>query len=147
MDDSFCVKNILKMETFKRILIAIIFAAFIILLLTFPGCKEIQYVPVHTIDTVIVDNYIRDSIKTSDSVYVYRGNDTLYIYKEKVYYRDKLVTDTVYKNTVKEVPVPVEVEKVVEVEKSHKLRDILALFGLVSLLIIVGIFLYRLKRS
>lgn len=133
------------METFKRVLIAIIFAAFMTLLFTMPSCKEIQYVPVHTIDTVIFDNYIRDSIKTSDSVYVYRSADTLYTYKEKVYYRDKLVTDTVYRNTVKEVPV--EVEKVVEVEKSHKIRDIFAIFGLVSLLTIAGIFLYRLKRS
>lgn len=133
------------METFKRILIAIIFAAFMTLLFTMPSCKEIQYVPIHTVDTLIVDNYIRDSIKTSDSVYVYRSEDTLYIYKEKVYYRDKLVTDTVYRNTVKEVPV--EVEKVVEVEKSHKIRDIFAILGLVSLLSIAGIFLYRLKRS
>lgn len=133
------------METFKRVLIAIIFAAFMTLLFTMPSCKEIQYVPVHTVDTVIVDNYIRDSIKTSDSVYVYRSQDTLYIYKEKVYYRDKLVTDTVYRNTIKEVPV--EVEKVVEVEKSHKIRDIFAIFGLVSMLIVAGIFLYRLKRS
>lgn len=133
------------METLKRILMMVILAAFLVLLLTFPGCKEIQYVPVHTIDTVIVDNYIRDSIKTSDSVYVYRSQDTLYVYKEKVYYRDKLVTDTVYRNTIKEVPVTVE--KVVEVEKSHKIRDIFAIFGLVSLLIIAGIFLYRLKRS
>lgn len=135
------------METLKRILIMIIFAAFIIMLLTFPGCKEIQYVPVHTIDTVIVDNYIRDSIKTSDSVYVYRSQDTLYVYKEKVCYRDKLVTDTVYRNTIKEVPVPVEVEKIVEVEKSHKIRDIFAILGLVSFLIIAGVLLYRLKRS
>lgn len=123
----------------------VIFAAFLVLLLTFPGCKEIQYVPVHTIDTVIVDNYIRDSIKTSDSVYVYRSSDTLYIYKEKVYYRDKLVTDTVYRNTIKEVPVPVEVEKVVEVEKSHKLRDIFAIFGLVSILSTIGFVWYKLK--
>ena len=133
------------METFKRILIILIAVAFFVALLTFPGCKTIQYVPVHTIDTVIVDNYIRDSIKTSDSVYIYRGNDTLYIYKEKVYYRDKLVTDTVYKNSIKEVPVPVEVEKVVEVEKSHKLRDILALLGLVSILSAIGFCWYKLR--
>lgn len=123
----------------------VILAAFLVLLLTFPGCKEIQYVPVpvHTADTVIVDNYIRDSIKTSDSVYVYRSADTLYVYKEKVYYRDKLVTDTVYRNTIKEVPVPVE--KVVEVEKSHKIRDIFAIFGLVSILSTIGFVWYKLK--
>ena len=128
----------------------IILAAFIVLLLTFPSCRpgrEIQYVPVHTTDTIIVDNYIRDSIRTSDSVYVYRNADTLYVYKEKVYYRDKLVTDTVYKNTIKEVPVEVEVEKVVEVEKEHKIRDIFAILGIVFTLIIAGVGFYRLKSA
>lgn len=125
-------------------------AAFIVLLLTFPSCrsgKDIQYVPVHTTDTIIVDNYIRDSIKTSDSVYVYRSQDTLYVYKEKVYYRDKLVTDTVYRNTIKEVPVEVEVQKIVEVEKEHKIRDIFAIFGIVFTLIIAGVGFYRLKSA
>lgn len=134
------------METLKRILMMVILAAFLVLLLTFPGCKEIQYVPVHTVDTILVDNYIRDSIRTSDSVYVYRSQDTLYVYKEKVYYRDKLVTDTVYKNTIKEVPVPVEVEKVVEVEKKHPMRNGFALFGFISLLSLAGIALYKLKK-
>lgn len=134
------------METLKRILIMIIFAAFIIMLLTFPGCKEIQYVPVHTVDTIIVDNYIRDSIKTSDSVYVYRSQDTLYVYKEKVYYRDKLVTDTVYRNTIKEVPVEVEKVVEVEVEKKRPVRDFLSLVGVAVIVILSGIALYKLKK-
>lgn len=134
------------MERFKQILITIIFIAFFIFVMTLPGCKEIQYVPVHTVDSVIVDNYIRDSIRTYDSVYVYRSQDTLYLYKEKVYYRDKLATDTVYKNTINEVPVPVEVEKVIEVEKSHKFRDIFAIIGLVSLLSLIGYVFYQFKK-
>lgn len=132
------------MERFKHILIILIFAAFMVLLLTFQGCKEIQYVPVHTVDTVIVDNYIRDSIKTSDSVFVYRNADTLYVYKEKVYYRDKLVTDTVYKNTVKEVPV--EVEKVVEVEKHTPVKNTFAWIGFLALVVLLGYILYRFKK-
>lgn len=122
----------------------VILAAFLVLLLTFPGCKEIQYVPVHTADTVIVDNYIRDSIKTSDSVYVYRSADTLYVYKEKVYYRDKLVTDTVYRNKIKEVPV--EVEKIVEVEKKHRIRDIFAWIGVIFTLIFAGAIIYKVRK-
>lgn len=124
------------MEIFKRILLILIFVAFMVFLLTFSGCKEIQYVPVHEVDTIFVDNYIRDSIRTSDSVYVYRNADTLYVYKEKVYYRDKLVTDTVYKSTIKEVPV--EVEKVVEVEKKLGIVDrVLIFFGLMFLILII----------
>lgn len=115
-----------------------------VFLLTFPSCKEIQYVPVHTIDTVIVDNYIRDSIKTSDSVFVYRSADTFYVYREKVYYRDKLVTDTVYKNTVKEVPV--EVEKVVEVEKQTPVKNTFAWIGFIASVVLLGFILYRLKK-
>lgn len=115
-----------------------------VFLLTFPSCKEIQYVPVHTVDTVIVDNYIRDSIRTSDSVYVYRSQDTLYVYKEKVYYRDKLVTDTIYKNTIKEVPV--EVEKVVEVEKSTPVKNAFAWIGFLASVVLLGLMLYRFKK-
>lgn len=131
------------METFKRILMMIILAAFIIMLLTFPGCKEIQYIPVHTVDTVIVDNYIRDSIKEKDSVYIFNSNETLYVYREKVLYRDKIVVDTI--KTIKYEEIPVEVEKIVEVEKSHKLRDILAILGLVSILSIIGYVFYKIK--
>lgn len=124
------------MERFKRILIIIMFICLMVFLLTFPSCKEIQYVPVHEVDTIFVDNYIRDSIHSSDSVYVYRNADTLYVYKEKVYYRDKLITDTVYRNTIKEVPV--EVEKVVEVEKKLGIIDrVLIFFGLMFLILIL----------
>lgn len=132
------------METFKRILIAIIFAAFVTLLFTMPSCKEIQYVPVHEVDTIFVDNYIRDSIKEKDSVYIFNSNETLYVYREKVLYRDKLVTDTI--KTVKYEEIPVEVEKVVEVEKKHPVRNGFALFGFISLLSLVGIALYKLKK-
>ena len=133
------------MERFKRILIILMFAAFMVFLLTFPSCKEIQYVPVHTIDTVIVDNYIRDSIRTSDSVYVYRNADTLYVYKEKVYYKDRLVTDTVYKNTIKEVPV--EVTKTVEVEKHTPVKNAFAWIGFLASFVLLGYILYRFKKQ
>lgn len=133
------------MERFKRILIIIMFICLMVFLLTFPSCKEIQYVPVHTVDTVIVDNYIRDSIRTSDSVYVYRNQDTLYVYKEKVYYRDKLVTDTVYRNTVKEVPV--EVTKTIEVEKHTPVKNAFAWIGFLASVVLLGYILYRFKKQ
>lgn len=124
------------MERFKHILIILIFAAFMVLLLTFPGCKEIQYVPVHTTDTLVVNNYIRDSIHSSDSVYVYQNADTFYVYKEKVLWREKTVHDTVLSVTEKEVPV--EVEKIVEVEKKLGIIDrVLIFFGLMFLILII----------
>lgn len=133
------------METVKRILLMIIFAAFIVMLITFPSCKEIQYVPVHEVDTIFVDNYIRDSIKEKDSVYIFNSNETLYVYREKVLYRDKIVVDTI--KTIKYEEIPVEVEKVVnvEVEKKHPIRDFLSIIGAVVIVILAGLALYRLK--
>lgn len=115
-----------------------------VFIITFPSCKEIQYVPVHEVDTIFVDNYIRDSIHSSDSVYVYRNADTLYVYKEKVYYKDKLVTDTVYKVNYKEVPV--EVEKVVEVEKHAPVKNAFAWIGFLAAVVLLGYILYRFKK-
>ena len=131
------------METFKRILIILIAVAFFVALLTFPGCKTIQYVPVHEVDTIVVNNYIRDSIKEKDSVYIFNSNETLYVYREKVLYRDKIVVDTI--KTIKYEEIPVEVEKVVEVEKKRPVRNAFAIIGLVSLLSLAGFVLYKMK--
>lgn len=124
------------MERFKHILIFIIVCAFLVFCFTIQGCRTIEYVPIHTTDTLVVNNYIRDSIHSSDSVYVYRNSDTLYVYREKVLWRDRAVHDTVI--SIKEKEVPVAVEKVVEVEKKLGIVDrILILFGLIFLILII----------
>lgn len=120
----------------KQILIFIIVCAFLVFCFTIQGCRTIEYVPVHTTDTLYVNNYIRDSIHSSDSVYVYRNADTFYVYKEKVLWRDRTVHDTVI--SIKEKEVPVEVEKVVEVEKKLGIVDrVLIFLGLMFLILIL----------
>ena len=133
------------MELVKRLLIIIIFLAFMITILSLPGCKTIEYVPVHTTDTVIVNNYIRDSIKERDSVFIFNSNDTLYVYREKVLYRDKIVVDTL--KMIKYEEIPVEVEKIVEVERKFKWFEKFFIgFGLISLLSLFLFAFYKFKN-
>ncbi len=124
------------METLKRILIIIITISFFVFMLTIQGCRTIEYVPVHTNDTVYVNNYIRDSIKEKDSVYVYQNQDTVYIYREKLAFKDRLVHDTIIYNRY--VEKPLEIEKIVEVEKKlHWWQKSLMALGCLSILLIV----------
>ena len=132
------------MIKFKDILFYIIMlVALIITIITFPSCRTIEYVPVHTSDTVLVNNYIKDSIKEKDSVYVYRNSDTIYIYREKLAYKDRLVHDTVIH--AKYVEKPVEVTKTQYIEKEMKWwqKSLMALGCLSILLIIIKIFKYE----
>lgn len=131
------------METLKRILIIIITISFFVFLLTIQGCRTVEYVPVHTNDTIIVNNYIRDSIKEKDSVYVYHNQDTVYIYREKLAYKDRLVHDTIIHS--KYIEKPVEVIKTQYIEKEMKWwqKSLMALGCLLILLIVIKIFKYE----
>lgn len=70
----------------------------------------------HERDSVSRTASARDSISRRDSVYIYRSGDTLYIYKERqvvkwrergdTIYRDKLVTDTIYRESVQTITTP-----------------------------------------
>ena len=117
--------------------------ALIITVITFPSCRTIEYVPVHTNDTVIVNNYIRDSVKEKDSVYVYHNQDTVYIYREKLAYKDCLVHDTVIHNRYVEKPVEVIKTQYIEKEMKWWQKSLMALGCLSILLIIIKIFKYE----
>lgn len=117
----------------------------IVFLFTFPGCKEIQYVPVYQQDTLIINNYVRDSIKLYDSVYVFKEADSVFIYKEKIAYKDRLVHDTIIHTIYKEKPV--EVTKTVEVNKPYSIWEkILMWSGVAFIICVVGIVMYHLKK-
>lgn len=116
----------------------IMLVALIITIITFPSCKEIQYVPVQHHDTTYVNNYIRDSIKEKDSVYVYHNQDTVYIYREKLAFKDRLVHDTVYKSRTDTLTVVTE--KIVEKQVEKKLGivyRVLIFLGLIFLILII----------
>ena len=70
------------------------------------GCKSIRYVPVesHTTDTLYQVKVQRDSIHTTDSIYIHEWasvtGDTIYKEKERwrYLYRDRWRVDTLYKS-------------------------------------------------
>lgn len=119
------------------------FIALIVTIITFPSCRTIEYVPVHNTDTLVINNYIRDSIKEKDSVYVYRNSDTIYIYREKLAYKDRLVHDTVIHTQTIEKPVEVKKTEYIEKELRWWEKSLMALGCLSILLIIIKIFKYE----
>ena len=83
------------------------------------GCKTIKYVPIesHTTDTIYQVKVLRDSIHTTDSIYIHEWSspmgDTVCIERDRwrVMWRDRWHTDTVYKSRTDSVAVPYPVEK------------------------------------
>lgn len=72
-----------------------------------------KHVPLETIkkDIVYLDKWRKDSIFVRDSVYVREKGDTVYMYRDKYVYIDKLKTDTMYVHRTDSVYVPVPVER------------------------------------
>lgn len=87
-------------------------AAIVMVLLMLCGCRT-EYVPLETVkkDSVYLDKWRKDSIFVMDSVYVRAKGDTVYMYRYKYVYKDKLTTDTMYVHRTDSVEVPVPVER------------------------------------
>ena len=84
------------------------------------GCKTTEYMPVpeyHT-DTIYQSKVVHDSIYQHDSTYIKEKGDSVYIERWHTKYVLKEKTDTLYESRVDSIPVPYEVVKEVEVEKS-----------------------------
>lgn len=109
------------------------------------GCKTIEYVkiPVETIRTEY--KVQKDSIYLHDSINVYTETkgDTVYITKLKYRIKETFKTDTILKRD--SIPVIVEVEKVVEVNKLHSWQKSLMWIGGVGLLVLLGIGINKFK--
>jgi hypothetical protein len=84
------------------------------------GCKSVEYVPVieHRTDTVYKSKVVHDSIYQHDSTYIKEKGDSVYIERWHTKYVLKEKTDTLYESRVDSIPIPYEVVKEVEVEKS-----------------------------
>lgn len=84
------------------------------------SCRSIKYVPVETVrhDSIYINRIKYDSIYHKDSIYMLIKGDTVYTYKYKYQYRDKLIRDTVNVTKRDSIPYPVEVVKTVTVEKA-----------------------------
>ena len=111
-------------------------------------------VPVETIKTEYIHDLKIDSVFVRDSIDRWREGDTIYIYKEHTHYKYLNKTDTVIKIDtipkivkVKEETIK-EVEKKVPVEVNHIkwYQKGLMWIGLISILLIVGFIIYKIKK-
>lgn len=78
------------------------------------SCKVKEYIPVESVRTEYQDRYLEkvDTVSVVDSTFVYVKGDTLYIYKYRDRWRDRVVRDTsfIIKTDSISVPYPVERE-------------------------------------
>lgn len=113
--------------------------------LLFSGCKTTEYVKV-PVETVKIEYRVqKDSIYLHDSVNVYTEikGDTVYVNKLKYKIKETFKTDTILQRD--SIPVIVEVEKVVEVNKLHSWQKSLMWVGGVGLLLLLGFGIKKFK--
>lgn len=123
---------------------------FILLILS--SCAKRIYVPIETkitrIDTLYKASWHYDTILNSDTLRIEIKGDTVRIAETHWRYRGKAKVDTIIRYRDRDVikEIPVEVEKVKEVNKLHWWQKALMWFGGVSLLFIIWM-IYRLCKS
>ena len=114
------------------------------------GCRTIQYIPFETIrtDTVYINRSSVDSVLVRDSVHIFQQGDTVTEYRLKYIYRYKDRTDTLYISSRDTISVPYPVEKELTRWQQTKVNYGGWAMGIVfvTILVVVGILVYRLKR-
>ena len=91
-----------------------IYFLILILLVCFMACKSTErIVEVPVTKTEYKDRVVekKDSVYVHDSTYMYVGGDTVYLYKYRNVYRDKILRDTVSVVRVDSITVPYPVER------------------------------------
>ena len=87
-------------------------------------------------DTTYISKVQVDSVFKRDSIFVREKNDTIYVYKEKVRDRYRLLRDTVYQHSVDSVYVDkvreVKVEKQLNAWQKFRLRGFWVLAAMVG---------------
>ena len=85
---------------------------FLLLFLFLCGCRT-EYVPVESVryDSVMIEKLMRDSVFVRDSVYLKEKGDTIYKYKDRFVYVYKNRVDTFFAEKIREIEVPVPVER------------------------------------
>ena len=84
----------------------------LLLFLFLCGCRT-EYVPVESVryDSIIIASLDRDSIFVRDSVYLKEKGDTIYKYKDRFVYVYRNRVDTFFAEKIREIEVPVPVER------------------------------------
>ena len=111
--------------------------AMLLFLLLLCGCRT-EYVPVESVryDSVMIEKLMRDSVFVRDSVYLQEKGDTIYKYKDRFVYVYKNRVDTFFAEKIREIEVPVPVERKLtwwEVVKMEWLDRIFAALVIVAL--------------
>lgn len=101
------------------------------------GCRT-EYVPIESVryDSVMIEKLMRDSVFVRDSVYLKEKGDTIYKYKDRFVYVYKIRVDTFFAEKIREIEVPVPVERKLtwwEVVKMEWLDRIFAALVIVAL--------------
>lgn len=89
-----------------------------VMILSSCGALRKQIETVYVRDTTYISKLQVDSVFKRDSIFVKEKNDTVYVYKEKVRDRYRLLRDTVYQHSVDSV----YVDKVREVKVEKQLN-------------------------
>ena len=84
----------------------------LLFLLFLCGCRT-EYVPIESVryDSVMIEKLMRDSVFVRDSVYLKEKGDTIYKYKDRFVYVYKNRVDTFFAEKIREIEVPVPVER------------------------------------
>ena len=84
----------------------------LLFLLLLCGCRT-EYVPIESVryDSVMIEKLMRDSVFVRDSVYLKEKGDTIYKYKDRFVYVYKNRVDTFFAEKIREIEVPVPMER------------------------------------
>lgn len=110
--------------------------ALLAVLVTSCGAARKQIETIYLRDTTYISKVQVDSVFRRDSVFIKEKNDTIYIYKEKVRDRYRLLRDTVYRHKVDSVYIDkireVKVEKQLTAWQKFKMNGFWILAAIVG---------------
>ena len=110
--------------------------ALLSVLATSCGAARKQIETIYLRDTTYISKVQVDSVFRRDSVFVKEKNDTIYIYKEKVRDRYRLLRDTIYRHKVDSVYIDkvreVKIEKELTAWQKFRLRGFWALLAAIA---------------
>ena len=107
-----------------------------VMILSSCGALRKQIETVYVRDTTYISKVQVDSVFKRDSIFVREKNDTIYVYKEKVRDRYRLLRDTVYQHSIDSVYIDkvreVKVEKQLNAWQKFRLRGFWVLAAMVG---------------
>ena len=110
----------------------------VLLFLCLCGCRT-EYVPVESVryDSLMIEKLMRDSVFVRDSVYLKEKGDTVFKYKDRFVYVYKNRVDTFFAEKIREIEVPVPVERKLTWWERVKLEYAEWVFGMIVAIALV----------